>query len=203
MIWALCDDVQLCNCCVRELLILARTWFAFGLPSITRCDNSEEDRRAQQGRAVDADLENGHRVASRNATRRPWASWRPRLGERSTWSGQGTLANRGTRADFCLVAPHMTRGQTTSRDVRGSRGLGRARRAEGAPTVRLGSRHQSRALRRTQGAGRRPTGELRPWASSVEGQRRAGAASWRGKQRRAGRRWARAQGKRAEQVRAP
>jgi hypothetical protein len=25
----------LCNCCVRELLILARTWFAFGLPSKT------------------------------------------------------------------------------------------------------------------------------------------------------------------------
>jgi hypothetical protein len=29
---------MLCNCCVRELLILARTWFAFGLPSKTRCD---------------------------------------------------------------------------------------------------------------------------------------------------------------------
>jgi hypothetical protein len=38
MIWALCDDVQLCNWCVRELLILARTWFAFGLPSKTGCD---------------------------------------------------------------------------------------------------------------------------------------------------------------------
>jgi hypothetical protein len=31
-IWELCDDVELCNCCVRELLILTRTWFAFGLP---------------------------------------------------------------------------------------------------------------------------------------------------------------------------
>ena len=29
---------MLCNCCVRELLILARTWFAFGLPSKTGCD---------------------------------------------------------------------------------------------------------------------------------------------------------------------
>jgi hypothetical protein len=29
----------LCNCCVRELLILARTWFAFGLPSKTGCDS--------------------------------------------------------------------------------------------------------------------------------------------------------------------
>jgi hypothetical protein len=38
IIWALCDDVQLCNYCVRELLILARTWFAFGLPSKTGCD---------------------------------------------------------------------------------------------------------------------------------------------------------------------
>jgi hypothetical protein len=27
------------NCCVRELLILARTWFAFGLPSKTECDS--------------------------------------------------------------------------------------------------------------------------------------------------------------------
>jgi hypothetical protein len=36
---ALCDDVQLCNHCVREFLILARTWFAFGLPSKTGCDN--------------------------------------------------------------------------------------------------------------------------------------------------------------------
>jgi hypothetical protein len=26
------------NYCVRELLILARTWFAFGLPSKTECD---------------------------------------------------------------------------------------------------------------------------------------------------------------------
>jgi hypothetical protein len=29
---------MLCNCYVRELLILARTWFAFGLPSKTGCD---------------------------------------------------------------------------------------------------------------------------------------------------------------------
>jgi hypothetical protein len=31
---------MLCNCCVRELLILAHTWFAFGLPSKTGCDTS-------------------------------------------------------------------------------------------------------------------------------------------------------------------
>jgi hypothetical protein len=35
LFWAMCDDVQLCNHCVREFLILARTWFAFGLPSKT------------------------------------------------------------------------------------------------------------------------------------------------------------------------
>jgi hypothetical protein len=29
---------MLCNCYVRELLILARTWFTFGLPSKTGCD---------------------------------------------------------------------------------------------------------------------------------------------------------------------
>jgi hypothetical protein len=37
---ALCDDVQLCNRCVREFLILARTCFTFGLPSKTGCDIS-------------------------------------------------------------------------------------------------------------------------------------------------------------------
>jgi hypothetical protein len=34
---------MLCNCCVRELLILARTWFAFGLPSETGCDSGTPD----------------------------------------------------------------------------------------------------------------------------------------------------------------
>jgi hypothetical protein len=38
---ALCDDVQLCNRCVREFLILARTWFVFDLPSKTGCDTGE------------------------------------------------------------------------------------------------------------------------------------------------------------------
>jgi hypothetical protein len=38
----MCDDVQLCNRCVREFLILARTWFAFGLPSKTGCDTQME-----------------------------------------------------------------------------------------------------------------------------------------------------------------
>ena len=32
--------IHLCNRCVREFLILARTWFAFGLPSKTGCDIS-------------------------------------------------------------------------------------------------------------------------------------------------------------------
>jgi hypothetical protein len=31
---------HLCNRCVREFLILARTWFAFGLPSKTGCDSN-------------------------------------------------------------------------------------------------------------------------------------------------------------------
>jgi hypothetical protein len=36
----MCDDVQLCNRCVREFMIMARTWFAFGWPSKTGCDIS-------------------------------------------------------------------------------------------------------------------------------------------------------------------
>jgi hypothetical protein len=35
----MCDDVQLCNRCAREFLIMARTWFAFGLSSKTECDS--------------------------------------------------------------------------------------------------------------------------------------------------------------------
>jgi hypothetical protein len=38
IICALCDDVQLCNRCVREFLILTRTWFAFSLSSKNGCD---------------------------------------------------------------------------------------------------------------------------------------------------------------------
>jgi hypothetical protein len=33
---------HLCNRCVREFLILTRTWFAFGLPSKTVCDSLGE-----------------------------------------------------------------------------------------------------------------------------------------------------------------
>jgi hypothetical protein len=38
------DAVQLCNRCVREFLIPARTWFVFGLPSKTWCDKYESDQ---------------------------------------------------------------------------------------------------------------------------------------------------------------
>jgi hypothetical protein len=38
---------MLCNCCVRELLILARTWFAFGLPSKTGCDSLRPSHTAE------------------------------------------------------------------------------------------------------------------------------------------------------------
>jgi hypothetical protein len=61
----MCDDVQLCNRCVCEFLILARTWFAFGLPSKTGCDNgttptqdkeqSNQDNGMDQGGAQEQD----------------------------------------------------------------------------------------------------------------------------------------------------
>jgi hypothetical protein len=38
----MCDDVQLYNCCVREFMILACTWFAFSLPSKTGCDKQHK-----------------------------------------------------------------------------------------------------------------------------------------------------------------
>jgi hypothetical protein len=35
---------HLCNRCVCELLILARTWFSFGLPSKTGCDTNKSGK---------------------------------------------------------------------------------------------------------------------------------------------------------------
>jgi hypothetical protein len=43
IIRALCNDVHLCNWCVREFC-LAYTRFTFGLPSETGCDNLHEPR---------------------------------------------------------------------------------------------------------------------------------------------------------------
>jgi hypothetical protein len=43
---------MLCNCCVRELLILARTWFAFGLPSKTGCDNLQVQLSCEESRLL-------------------------------------------------------------------------------------------------------------------------------------------------------
>jgi hypothetical protein len=53
---------MLCNCCVRELLILARTWFAFGLPSKTGCDTRALACRAApvRGRVVVSSAEVCH-----------------------------------------------------------------------------------------------------------------------------------------------
>jgi hypothetical protein len=45
----MCDDVQLCNHCVREFVILSRTWFAFILPSKTGCDNNEVETPKMDG----------------------------------------------------------------------------------------------------------------------------------------------------------
>jgi hypothetical protein len=42
----MCDNVQLCNRCVREFLILGHTWFVFGLPSETGFDIAHFLRRA-------------------------------------------------------------------------------------------------------------------------------------------------------------
>jgi hypothetical protein len=47
----MCDDVQLCNRCVREFMILTRTWFAFGLLLKTGCD-SVVGKEANNSRAV-------------------------------------------------------------------------------------------------------------------------------------------------------
>jgi hypothetical protein len=46
---------HLCNRCVREFLILARTWFAFGLPSKTGCD-----RRSSLRQRTRQTLDDGH-----------------------------------------------------------------------------------------------------------------------------------------------
>jgi hypothetical protein len=45
------------NCYVRELLILTRTWFAFGLPSKTGCDIRSLGHQGV-GRPLKTDLDN-------------------------------------------------------------------------------------------------------------------------------------------------
>jgi hypothetical protein len=65
----MCDDVQLCNRYVCEFLILAHTWFAFGLPSKTGCGISRPSRRC----SVEVDL---GAIAARSAPGR-WASTLP------------------------------------------------------------------------------------------------------------------------------
>jgi hypothetical protein len=48
----MCDGVNLCNRCVREFLILTRTWFAFGLPSKTGCDKDANRRDKNVGMMI-------------------------------------------------------------------------------------------------------------------------------------------------------
>jgi hypothetical protein len=48
----MCDDVQLCNHYVHEFLIVTHTWFAFGLPSKTGCDNAHVDNGKLEPRAA-------------------------------------------------------------------------------------------------------------------------------------------------------
>jgi hypothetical protein len=43
---------HLCNRRVREFLILARTWFAFGLPSKTGCDTMKASMSSTEGRTL-------------------------------------------------------------------------------------------------------------------------------------------------------
>jgi hypothetical protein len=43
---------HLCNRRVREYLILARTWFAFGLPSKTGCDTPKRYEMAQKKQTI-------------------------------------------------------------------------------------------------------------------------------------------------------
>jgi hypothetical protein len=46
---------HLCNCRVREFLILARTWFAFGLPSKTGCDTAKHMTWHKKSKLYDPD----------------------------------------------------------------------------------------------------------------------------------------------------
>jgi hypothetical protein len=64
----------LCNSCVCELLILVRTWFAFGLPSRTGCDSINRSSRVCSSDLASAAVP-PH--AGSYATGEPWGSpWR-------------------------------------------------------------------------------------------------------------------------------
>jgi hypothetical protein len=80
---------HLCNRRVREFLILARTWFAFGLPSKTGCDISTPDD--VDAAAVDPRTETGTRTESSSPTVMA-----------STAHGGGKHKRRGPTSMVCI-----------------------------------------------------------------------------------------------------
>jgi hypothetical protein len=78
---------MLCNCCVRELLILARTWFAFGLPSKTRCDSFLERGVEARRRAAAAEAEAASSMACREGCLEESAVWGRGLSPTTATSG--------------------------------------------------------------------------------------------------------------------
>jgi hypothetical protein len=82
---------MLCNCCVRELLILARTWFAFNLPSKTGCDTGA-GHRERASRASPATCR-GTRAGERRRSR----AGKRRGGRERRREGEGKTHLRGSK----------------------------------------------------------------------------------------------------------
>nr|ACN31356.1 unknown [Zea mays] len=93
------------------------------------------------------------------------ASWRPRLGQRSTGSGQGTPANRGTRAGSWAwrAGEEKPRGLRSGQASRGKQGAGRWNPSQGrAPWPGRGNWKGAASSTTRRGRG------WRPWASAGE-----------------------------------
>jgi hypothetical protein len=88
---------HLCNRCVREFLILARTWFAFGLPSKTGCDRVRDEKMLEKLATHDVETVTTLFAladkCARAAEGRAWHS-APQTGATQT-GGSGTVAQDG------------------------------------------------------------------------------------------------------------
>jgi hypothetical protein len=136
---------MLCNCCVREFLILAPTWFAFCLPSKTGCDKQrgkgDEGERARGereiiwGRGGDDGWGplGGVALAANCRVRGAGGSWAAKA-DWATRGGDGWATELAQEGEWGL--PRL--GRAPDRAARGGGGKGRERK--GFPFFNLFSR---------------------------------------------------------------
>jgi hypothetical protein len=169
---------HLCNLCVREFLIMARTWFTFDLPSKTECNIMERpgplvrDGRQAQARTRGHALTYGALQSAAQGEGRsrrgrlPVAlgCWGPRLPRRKTeyrsWATTNGGAERGARVDVVGWPETTTRRRSTAK-LRKNEEKNRDRGKQGAPAILRGWSSSEVELGTWAGSGRGCNGDTR------------------------------------------